>query len=144
MAISQAMLGYATVFNLESSVSPADCPPTMIPIAEVRNISAPKQKTDTVDVTHNQSPGRRREFIAGLIDPGDTSFECNFVPGTASMQLIETWLSTGNVADCNIIFPNLVAWTFQGIVVGYDVKAETAAALTATVTMKVTGTISIA
>lgn len=144
MAASQAMLGYSTQFLIESQTSPTDCPPTLVSVAEVRNISAPKQKTDTVDVTHNTSPGRRREFIAGLIDPGDTSFECNFVPGTPSMQLIEAWLSSGNVADCVIVFPNAVQWVFTGIVVGYDVKAETAAALTATVTMKVTGTIAIA
>src|SRR5262245_42776376 len=139
MAATQAMLGYNTRFFLESFVSPTDSPPKYVEMAEIKNVTPPNQQIDDVDVTHNTSPGRRREFIAGLIDPGEASFEMNFIPGSSSDQLINQLLTAGTQTNCKIIYPNLVFWEFLAIVKGYEISSATEEGMTATVTLKVTG-----
>ena len=47
-------------------------------IAQVRSISGPTVKPNTVDVTTHDTVGFWRRKIAVLIDPGNLSFEINF------------------------------------------------------------------
>lgn len=144
MAASLAMIGYASKFMFESLTSPGDSPLTYVEVAEVKNITPPNQQTDDVDVTHNSSPSRRREFIAGLIDPGEASFEMNFVPGSASDLRIQGLLTAGTNVNCRITWPNNINWDFVGIVKGYEISAATEDAMTATVTIRTTGNITAA
>src|SRR5580765_4495660 len=126
MAASLAMLGYGSLFSMESTTSPGDSPLTYVALAEIKNIKPPNQQTDDVDVTHNTSPQRRREFIAGLIDPGEASFDMNFVPGSASDLRLQGLLTAGTNVNCRITFPNLINWDFIGIVKGYEISSATA------------------
>lgn len=95
-----------------------------------------------MDVTHNQSPNRTREFIAGLIDPGESSFEMNFVPGSASDQILLALKTAGTVVNCKILFPNLTYWEFSAFVRGYEISSTTEDRMTATVTLRVSGDIN--
>lgn len=142
MAASQAMLGYSSLFSIESTVSPGDSPLTYVALAEIKNITAPNQQIDDVEVTHNTSPQRRKEFIAGMIDPGESSFEMNFIPGSVSDLRLQGLLTSGLAANCRITWPNLINWDFLAIVKGYEITAATADAMSATVTMRVTGTVT--
>jgi predicted secreted protein len=142
MAASQAMIGYGTLVSLESTTSPGDCPINYVALAEIKNVTPPNQQTDEVDVTHNTSPQRRREFIAGLIDPGEASFEMNFVPGSASDLRLQGLLTSGSNVNTRVTYPNLINWDFLALVKGYEIKSATADAMTATVTLKVTGSVT--
>ncbi|WP_447411788.1 phage tail tube protein, partial [Clostridium perfringens] len=64
-------------------------PTNFVDVGEVTSITPPSDTDDMVDATHTQSPNRTREFIAGLTDPGECSFEMNFVPGSPSDILIQ-------------------------------------------------------
>src|SRR4030095_5550675 len=139
MAASKASIGYGTRFMMESGSSPGNSPPTYVDMAEIKNVTPPNQQTDDVDVTHNQSPNRRREFIAGLIDPGEASFEMNFVPNSTSDLRLQSLLTSGLVTKCRIMFPNNVKWDFLASVKGYEISSATEDAMAATVSLRVSG-----
>ena len=142
MAVSAAMIGYNSKIFVESADSPNDSPPTYNELAEITNITPPNFETDDVDVTHMQSPNRTREFIAGLTDPGEASFEMNWVPGSATDMLLLDLKTAGTVVNWKIVWPNATYWEFTGYVKGFEPTAETEDKLTATITIRVSGSVT--
>lgn len=134
MAETAASIGYGTFFHISR-----DNEATWIDLAEVTNITPPNDKVDEIDATHMQSPNRTREYIPGLIDPGEASFEMNFIPGSASDLLIAEIKTAGERVKCRVTFPNGVAWKFSGWVSGYEPAVPTDDKMTASVTWRVTG-----
>ncbi|MCL4065342.1 hypothetical protein M3484_01965 [Pseudomonas sp. GX19020] len=53
-------------------------------ILGVETVAMPERTPDAVDVTHQQSPGRTREEIPGLMSSADMSQELQFWPDHAS------------------------------------------------------------
>lgn len=140
---SSAILGYGSFFQVESF----DSPGAMHYINEVMSITPPSFVVDQVDVTHMQSPGRIREFISGLIDPGEASFEMNFVPGSESDIFLFDWMNAPITENrrrtCRVTFPGTgFYWEFSGEITGYEPELPTDDKATAAVTIKVTGTIT--
>lgn len=134
MADTQASIGYGTHFHISE-----DSGATWTALAEVYDITPPNDSVDEVDATHMQSPNRTREFIPGLIDPGEASFEMNFVPGSPSDLKIAALKTAGTRVRCRITFPNAVTWTFTGWVSGYEPAVPTDDRMTASVTWRVSG-----
>ena len=132
--MSDAMIGYGSTFGIDPAGGTS-----FTLLGEVTNITPPSDSIDVVDVTHMQSPNRTREFLAGLRDPGTASFELNFVPGSASDDLIQQVRDAGTVVSCRITFPNAATWTFDGLLTGYEPAVPNEDKLTATVSFKVTG-----
>lgn len=132
--MTQASIGYGSFFHISR-----DSGSTWTEIAEVFDITPPSDTVDQVDVTHMQSPNRRREFISGLSDPGSASFEMNFVPGSASDLLIQEIRGTGEQVLCRITFPNAVTWQFTGQIESYEPAIPTEDKMTASVSFKVSG-----
>jgi hypothetical protein len=139
MAESVALLGYGSKFEISS----ANSPDAYTEIAEITSITPPSAALDQIDVTHMQSPNRNREFISGLNDPGEASFDMNFVPGSASDDILFALLTLGvgvsRRRNLRITFPNTVRWTFSGELVGYEPAVPFDDKMTATVTFKVSG-----
>jgi hypothetical protein len=106
MTASAALLGYGTKFQVET----ANSPNTFFDMGEVYNISPPSSEIDQVEVSHMLSPGRTREFIDGLIDPGECSFQMNYIPGSASDLFLsairDTAIGTSRTRRCRLVYPN--------------------------------------
>lgn len=136
--MSDATLGYGSVFQIKDPDTD-----TFVDLGEVFNITPPSSTVDQVDVTHMQSPGRRREFIDGLIDPGECSFEINYIPGSDAdallLAIVNTPLGESRTRECRIIYPNSVQDTFNANLQSYEPNVPTDDKMTATVTLKVTG-----
>lgn len=136
MPATGAMIGYDSLMEISTNGGSS-----WTEIGEVFNITPPSSSVDIIDATHMQSPNRDREFILGLNDPGEASFELNFIPGSAT----DTFLLGVKVAyalvKCRITWPNAVIWTFDGLMTGYEPSAPNDDKLTATVTFKVTGSV---
>jgi predicted secreted protein len=81
---SSAFLGKGTQIQYENPASPG----TYLTFAEARSISGPSLEGAEVEVTSMDSPGRLREFIGGLVDPGGVDFEVNYIPSNATHQQI--------------------------------------------------------
>jgi hypothetical protein len=142
IAESEAMLGYGSHFQIESQESPT----VFVDLGEVINITPPSSTVDQVDVTHMQSPGRRREFIDGLIDPGECSFDMNYIPGSDSdtllLAILDTPVGESRRRTCRIIYPNSVIDEFSANLMNYEPNLPTDDKATATVTFRVTGTVT--
>lgn len=134
MAETEAMIGYGSRFAIQAA-GDAD----FVELAEVYDITPPSDNVDVIDATHMQSPNATREFILGLNDPGECSFEMNFIPGSIADAKIQAVRSARAKVSCRITFPNDQTWTFSGILTAYEPAAPTDDKMTATVTFKVTG-----
>ena len=138
MTATAAAIGHGTKFSMYATAAAA----VFTDIAEVFDIKPPNEQTDTIDATHYQSPGRYREFIQGLTDPGECSIEMNLIPGSASETLILTAKSDGLLRQAKITFPGGETWTYGVLVTGYEPAIPDADKMTATVTMKVSGSVT--
>ena len=134
--MSNAAIGYGTTIAISTNGGT-----TFTDVAEVFSITPPSDTVDTVDVTHMASPNATREFVLGLRDPGEASFEMNFVPGSAADTLLQTIRDSRQTVSCRITFPNDATWTFSGILTGYEPEVPVDDRMTATVTFKVTGSV---
>lgn len=79
---SEARIGAGSQFWLENDSG------ELVKIGEVTEIPFPEDVADDVEVTHFESPGRRKEYIGGLIEPGDGNLQLNWVPGSDTDTLI--------------------------------------------------------
>jgi predicted secreted protein len=143
MADSEAMIGYGSIFEIANS---GDSPTSFISLGEINSITPPSAQVDQVDVTHMQSAGRRREFIDGLIDSGECSFEMNYIPGSAGDTELNEILDLGVGVDrrrmCRITYPNSVTHTFLGSLQTYEPSVPLDDKMMATVTLKVSGVVT--
>jgi hypothetical protein len=137
--MTDAAIGYGSKFSIDPAGGSS-----FTDLGEVFNITPPSDNIDVIDATHMQSPNATREFILGLNDPGEASFEMNFVPGSTSDDLIQQVRAARAVVSCRITFPNAATWTFDGILTGYEPAMPNEDKMTATVTFKVTGSYTVA
>lgn len=134
--MTDASLGYDSSYRIWDSTLPV---PALVDIGEVFNITPPGGTADRVDATHMKSPGRRREYIAGLIDSGEASFEINFVPGSETDQFIRRLLTSGEIVEHQIEFPNGVTVTYDASITGYEKTVPLDDRMTATITVAPSG-----
>lgn len=73
---SEVQSGYGSAFFF--GFTEAD----MIEAEEVTKIPFAEEVADTWEKTHLKSPGRRKEYGAGLIEPGEDTLELNYLPGS--------------------------------------------------------------
>jgi hypothetical protein len=79
---------------------------TLTQLAEVRECGFPSDETDEAEATHLLSPGRRKEFIAGLIDGGEFTATLNYVPGSATDLLLTAAKVAGDTRKIKIVIPD--------------------------------------
>lgn len=130
-----AKIGWGATFKLHDGSA-------LAAIGEITAISLPNSQTAEVEATHFASPNRRREFIAGLIDDGEGSFEMNLEPGSASDALIRTAQTAGDSRAYEIVIPKPSGtWKVTGtcIVKGYERRVPIDDRMTAALTVRFTG-----
>jgi hypothetical protein len=78
----------------------------LVELVEVRDVSFPQDEADEHEVTHLKSPGRRKEFIQGLIDGGEMTATLNYDPGSATDLLLTAAKTTGTTRKLKIVIPD--------------------------------------
>ena len=134
------------IFGLGTQLQRGDglVPENFSTVAEVRSISGPSMTTDILDVTNHESQGGVREFKAGLIDPGELTFDLAFQPGEPSHG-VKAGLQKAQldraVENYHLVFPPGIGftWEFQGILTGLPLTFPIDEVITSSVTLKVTG-----
>jgi hypothetical protein len=126
-----AAIGNGSEFQIESAT-----PGTFTTIAEVTDITPPNETVNAI--TYGSLSSEYVQSIAGLIDPGETSFEMSFLPGSTSETQILAALRGRMAKNFRIVFPNLATWTFPGLVTGYEPAVPSDDRMTATVTIRLT------
>lgn len=136
---TQARIGMGAEFWLEDDTTPT---PILTRLAEILGVPMPDEQVEEVEATHMDS-GRYREWIAGLIDSGEGTFDMNLVPGSPSDDLLQTAKSDGITRAYKIILPDgATGWEITGDcwVKGYARQVPIDDRMTVTVTVRFTGT----
>lgn len=111
---------------------------------EIKDFSAPELTRDTVDVTNHRSPGGFKEYIPALLDAGEVSFTVNYVPRHSANPehplgvLLNQLYEVGNTA-WRIRYTDGTFEEFLGSVTGFSRAIPVEDAMTADITMKVSG-----
>jgi predicted secreted protein len=118
-------------------------------IAQVKNISGPGLSLDTEDVTSHDSTGGWEEVVGTILRSGEVSLDLIYDPAHATHKyaaggLLNDLVSRTAVAY-TLVFPNPAAttWSFNAFVTGFEPSAPVDGSLTATATMKLTGSVTL-
>lgn len=137
--MSNAMIGYDTRFAIESAPGSG----VYVELDEVYDVTPPSATIGEIDVTHNKSPNRRREYIPALTESGSAGLQMNFVPGSATDMRIEQLRASAQVLSMRITYPNGVTVTFDGFVKEYTPAVPVDDRMTATASLTVTGDVVV-
>lgn len=113
-------------------------------IAEVKDITGPGLEQAANEVTSHGSTNGWREFIGGLKDGGEVTFEVNFVPTGATHDettgLIAE-LTGGTVTNYQVVWPDSgsTTWQFAALCTAFEPGAPVDGVLMASVTLKISG-----
>lgn len=141
--MTEARIGWGGEVHLSSDNTEAN----LTELSEVVECTFPQDETDEVDATHLKSPGRRREFIAGMIDGGEVTVTLNYVPGGATDLLLTAAKTTGDTRKVKFVIPdesgtgtadwNMVTSCFVKKYAPDTMSPD--AKITATATLRITG-----
>jgi predicted secreted protein len=118
---------------------------SFITIAQVRSIVGPGMSADMIDTSHHSTLNFWRTFVAGFKSPGEVTLDLLFDPvDITHADLVGGLLgelNNGNVGSYEITFPDVAnsTFTFSALVSAYEVSAPHEDALTASITLTVTG-----
>lgn len=109
--------GMTVEIGTSNAVSVDDAADTFVEIGEVTDADPPNPTRSTIDVTHVKS--QIAEFIAGIIDAGQASFDTNFVASDPGQIECRTALESGELRNFRVTFntdetPNRLQ--FKGLV----------------------------
>lgn len=134
--MTEALIGYGTEFWLDNAAG------TLTQLDEVLSVTPPNPQVSDVEATHMQSPNRRREYIAGLVEDGEGTFEFNYVAGGATDLLVQAAIADGVARSYKIVIPDgATGWEITGecIVKGWERAIPIDDRMTATLTVRFTG-----
>jgi predicted secreted protein len=112
---------------------------TFSTVGAVRDITPPKLARDAVETTDMESPERWKEYIGGMKDGGEFSFEMTFDPASAETTAFMTDLNTDLTGYYKFIFPDLSEWGCAALMTGFEPSVPIADKMSATITFRLTG-----
>jgi hypothetical protein len=123
---------------------------TLTDIAAVRDISGPALVTTAIDTSSRA--GKARTFLPGMLDSGEVVFDILYDPDAAGHAAgvaggLVKLQQDATVCDWKLLFPTattVVGAAFSGFVTGFAAKMPLDDAMTADLTIKITGAVTIA
>jgi predicted secreted protein len=134
---SNAFSGVGTTFKRSNMLSSA----SFTAIAEINSIKGPDKKRNTIDVTSLDSLGGYREFITSFRDAGQVVLEMNFTR-SGFMDLNDDFESE-DIVDYQINLPDGTTIDFSGYVTDLGMAVPLDDKVTASVTIKVSGVVTV-
>lgn len=111
MAMEEPEIGYDDRLQFEMTPDAADWQD----VEEVKDFPEFGDDFDIIDVTHHTSPQRRKQFISGLGDAAELTFEAHYIRGTVQDAVRAAKGTTRNFRliyktdpELVIVFPALV------------------------------------
>lgn len=109
------------------------------PIGGAISIGGPSGSAPVIDVSHLTSTGA--EKLMGLLDEGQISIECNFLPTDAGQIACRVARLARTAYETIITFSDANTATFDAYCTGFAVSAGVNAQLKLTITLEITGTV---
>lgn len=112
-------------------------------VAELMDFAGPGVETGTEEVTPHGSDGWK-EFIATLTDGGEVTFDINMVPAGTSVAALWAALTDKVKRSFEVQWPDSgsTTWPFTGLVTNFEPQAPVEGKLSASLTIKVTESIT--
>ena len=110
-------------------------------IAEITRLRGPNLAGETVEVTSHSSADAWKEYIPTILSAGDVTADLNYVPSDTNHQALITALMGRTKTNFNIITPGTsnTTWAFSAYVAAFNIEENVNGALTAAITLRVTG-----
>jgi len=136
--MSEAVHAFGTKLQVETTTD------TYTDVAEITDISGPSVTADEIDVSSHDSPDTYREFVQGMKDGGEVTFEGHFIYDHATLEDagdILGYLDGGGVESWKIVFPDTgsTEWAFDGFVTAFETTGNFEDKATFSATIKVSG-----
>ena len=136
---SQAIFAHGTLLKIGDGGGPE----VFTTVAEAQSIKGPNIKQATIDVTSHSSGGWK-EFIGGILEGGQVTFQLNFIPtdatqGNTSGLLRDLKNRTKRNFKLVLTDPGVTTWAFTALVTDFPIDAPTDGKLSASVTLQITG-----
>lgn len=119
-------------------------------VAQVDSFSGPNLSADTIDVTTHASTNAWEEAVVGILRSGNLTMEIVYDPANATHKnsgsgLLADFLAR-TATTWTLVFPDAgsTEWSFSAFVTGFVPSMGHADALTASVTFKPSGDITLA
>jgi len=117
----------------------------MVPVLEIVKLGGPGMKADMKEVTNMLSPSTYKEFIAGLREGGEITFEANYIPKDATQLNTQADLHAGTISSWSLAMPGVPGatnngiWMFSGFVASLIPVYPLDDRITVTGAIKITG-----
>lgn len=113
--------------------------PTWTPLVGVKDVTLPEATADKIDVTHMGSPNFTKQYIRGLKDNGDVTFEVIWEPGSDTDTLLSSLdESEGEIVQIRFTIAGVTApFTYRGFLSTYKRTAPVGDAMMSEVTFSV-------
>jgi hypothetical protein len=127
----------------------SDGPPeTFSSIIEVTDLQLPTTQTEIVDVSNFDSSGPFKEKLPTFLDSGEAKATVNYIAGNATQQALIADQITQVLKNFKVEFRNaagtlLATMSFAGYVTGFAITASIREQRKATLTILVTGAVTI-
>jgi predicted secreted protein len=116
---------------------------TYTPIPEINgDVTGPALALSTVEATNHDSANNYREYLAGLVEPGEMSFKINYIAGDVTHEALQTALTTRAVKPFEVEWPDGDAVRFDGLVTKFSKTSGMESMLSMDVTIKITGVVT--
>lgn len=138
---TQALSAYGTLLKRGDGGAPE----TFTTVPEVRSISGPSTETDEAEVTTHSTAaaGAYREYILTLIDAGSIEFDINYVPSDAVHQGVRADFIARTKRNWQLVLPgNVQTISFTGYVKTFSMEFPVDDAITASVSIRLTGAVT--
>lgn len=106
-------------------------------VAQTVDLSGPEPEVGDVAITNNDSPDNTKEYIPGMIEPGEQEFEV--VYKKAVCAALYGMFGNGITYFWRELYPDGSKWEFKGYLKGFGTEAPTEdEAIRNTITIKLT------
>lgn len=136
--------GVGTILSRGQTTPPNASPAadSYVAVGRVKSITGPQVQKEQVEVTTLDSTGGFKEFLSGIKDPGQATFDIVFDPANnqhLGIRADSLALSAAAMRNWKIVWTNGETVYFQGEVLGYNRSTEPNTPLTASITVQISG-----
>jgi predicted secreted protein len=138
---SQAQLGFKTLIKHGNASTGTAIVYTTVPEV-IGDIDGPSTKRDKTEVTPHKTSDYFREYVPGMIDPGEIKFKMNYVTDDVTQAAIKADFDGGLTKSWQVEFPDASGFSFLAFPTEYASSEPAEDAITISVTLAITGVIT--
>ena len=126
-------------FGASLAMSDMASSPTFTDSANVMDIKGPGMSTAEIDVTAHDSADGFKEYLGGLSDGGQVTFDLSWDPSEATHAAMLAVFYAKSTVDWMLTLSDTSLFDFSGFISGWDPSNPVEGKITASVTIRTSG-----